>query len=529
MRSRAQIALSVLTWIAILSSCKIQASGRCGINHWKCGNICIPTKEPCHCGGVKIQYKYIQNEEWCCSEKPCTSLGEYEKTGDPLFEIYGWSKGGNCSSGKVLHLSQPCQGMCNDEYSTDPCPTKAKNSSVNQCILQGDVNDKLFTCLNRADENPFSLQTITDLDLSDILTKCTMGPGKYEKLPGLACPNTEFSPDNITLSRCLPYFSWCYDPIYCGYGPVNFLASDPQICKNASFWQEHTTCGHPKLKRCNGNYPGRCILLSDSEETCDADLPDQPSLNQADRTIDLDILLPLCIDVNSNRTLGLRCPASPGGCLDILSWCQKKFLRHCGYGIVTTDPKICRNMTFWENVPCPIPWHRCNGDWPGQCASGDQKCLDGSDELELLPPSGLDPSREESDCGEKFKCKARQALFIGSVLEESFTLVIRGDEVCLDEKLICDLHPQCQGGEDELMCDESYLEKKIFTKDQTFICPNPYHELTLPDGQTKRLFTHRAIRCNANPECWGGEDEEGCNVIEAIAQYVIRKFSLKLT
>ena len=104
----------------------------------------------------------------------------------------------------------------------------------------------------------------------------------------------------------------------------------------------------------------------------------------------------------------------------------------------------------------------------------------------------------------------------------------KGDEVCLDNKLKCDLHPQCQGGEDELLeeCNEAY--KKLFSKDQTFICPNPYHEVNLTNGEMKKIFTHRAVRCNANPECWGGEDEIGCDLAEAIERYVIRKEDNKI-
>merc|ERR1719220_134292 len=64
-------------------------------------------------------------------------------------------------------------------------------------------------------------------------------------------------------------------------------------------------------------------------------------------------------------------------------------------------------------------------------------------------------------------------------------------------------------------------EKKIFTKDQNFICPSPYYNITLPDGRIKKLFTHRAIRCNGDPECWGGEDEKGCKIVETTAKYII--------
>ena len=236
---QAQVVLSVMTWIALLDNSRVKASDRCGFQNWRCGDICIHQSKSCYCGGVKIQ---LLDKKWCCS---CTGLGVLENPGDGNLDGLGWSHGGNCSSGKVLHLSQPCAGMCNDNRkdilqdfrSYIPCPPVTKINSVSQCIQQSEKSDNLFTCLNRADENP--------------------------------------------------------------------------------------------------------------------------------------------------------------------------------------------------------------------------------------------------------------------------------------------------GGEDELReeCDQAYLEKKLFTKDQTFICPNPYlvYNVTLPDGQTKKLFTNRAIRCNADPECWGGEDEKGCNVVEAIAQYVIRK------
>ena len=162
--------------------------------------------------------------------------------------------------------------------------------------------------------------------------------------------------------------------------------------------------------------------------------------------------------------------------------------------------------------------HRCNGANPGQCGNTLFPCWDGSDRIEPLPEIG--------HCGERVKCHPRQNLTV--LNEGELVTVSEKDEVCLDMKLKCDLHPQCQGGEDEDedKCKQAYLDKGFFQRDETFICPYPFHEVTLPDGMVKKLKTHRAIRCNANPECWGGEDEKGCNVIEAIAQYVIRKFSL---
>ena len=105
MRSRAQLALSLLTLIALLKNCKVQASDSCGTRNWRCGDICIPHSKPCLCGGGLIQ----EEEQWCCSEKPCTGLGVWQLSGDNIFAGFGWSEGGNCSSGNALHLSQPCE------------------------------------------------------------------------------------------------------------------------------------------------------------------------------------------------------------------------------------------------------------------------------------------------------------------------------------------------------------------------------------------------------------------------------------
>ena len=152
-------------------------------------------------------------------------------------------------------------------------------------------------------------------------------------------------------------------------------------------------------------------------------------------------------------------------------WCQKSFQQDCGYGIVTTDPRICGNMAFWGNKTCALHSEpglkRCNGDFPGQCAghlrflSLDLECSDGSDQLT--------PLQDVGDCGEKLKCRPRQSLQVqGEIVSVT-------DEVCLDDKLICDLHPQCRGGEDELRqeCDEIYLRKKIFFKRSDLHLPKP--------------------------------------------------------
>ena len=390
-----------------------------------------------------------------------------------------------------------------------------------------------------------------------------MGPegGELEGFSGLACPSILNHGDTIGVNRtgCLAHQLWCRKdaPLHCEYGHVDFLSNDPQVCKNASFWQEQpcevdfevvlkfVQIAEPKVvqdlqkevpdqdlqiellqrevqkkyKRCGETNPGRCIAV-DSGEKCDEDLADQHHLNPADTKVDLDLLLPHCNRIYGNSTdpsPGLRCPKIGGviGCLPIALWCQHWFQQDCGYGIVTTDPRICENVTFWEKISCPQYTYRCNGYFPGQCAGGNVSCYDGSDFY-------LEPLLDDGDCGERLKCQASLKVQLSEEDLQALQVNTTG-MVCLDKALICDLYPQCMGGQDELECEEVYLEKEIFTKDQTFPCPNPYYNITLPDGRIEKRFTHRAIRCNADPECWGGEDEKGCNVVEITAQYVIRK------
>ena len=500
----------------------------------------------CHCGSTILQFG---SESWCCSDQPCSGLGSWQNDIKFSRRSGGWMGGANCTNGKVLPFSQPCKGKCHENKmdfflynnrSYIPCTQPDKTKNVTQCIPQSKKNDQLFTCVNRADENPYSTYGLirsTNFDLNVILETCTTGNGSLQLnlqpgRPGLRCP----SPSRLFgLEECAPFWIWCKSDVpnnnkllhpnysyvpYCDYGGIGFLMTDPRICSNTSFWQQHT-CEHSEYKRCNGTNPGQCIRV---DQECEEDLPDLPYLNPSDKTLDLDNLLPQCDSAGP----GLRCPKYYiEGCLPFTLWCQKlKGTTDCGYGVLSTDPRICGNVTFWKNKPCREGLHRCNGKYPGQCGSlydvwglEPEPCSDGSDSLEPLPESG--------DCQERLKCHPRQTFTVTNSKGEPVS-VNETDEVCLDKKLICDFHPQCQGGEDEdpEECKQAYLDKGFFRQDETFICRYPFHEVTLPDGRTGKLCTHRAIRCNANPECWGGEDEMGCNVIEAIAQYVIRKFIL---
>ena len=211
-------------------------------------------------------------EQWCCSSEPCHGLGNKSFPGKDLFtgirglvenRAYGgggetvFSGGADCSAGTVLHLRQPCHGKCNDinrgfvdlYRNYVPCSHPNYKNNISQCIRAADKNDNLFTCLNRADENPFPSTnvhetTLDALDLDELLTSCTTeGKGPFQGAPGLLCPSVYLDFDNTS---CLPFVDWCrgFPSIehYCKFKNNEFLSTDVRVCSNATFWQKHP-CG----------------------------------------------------------------------------------------------------------------------------------------------------------------------------------------------------------------------------------------------------------------------------------------------
>ena len=195
---RSPAALVVLTWIVLLNREKVKARDNCTLGYWNCGDICIPQRQQCHCGGAQIQRGTQSDEYWCCSKSPCVGLGFWDKD---EYGQYFWSGGGNCSNGEVLHLSQPCEGECDVAFPSislpgsvryTHCPPENRNTSISQCIHTAEKDNGMFTCIDRRDENPFLRKNITrSFDLSAILSKCTVPPGEYsiseivEGSPGL--------------------------------------------------------------------------------------------------------------------------------------------------------------------------------------------------------------------------------------------------------------------------------------------------------------------------------------------------------
>ena len=75
-------------------------------------------------------------------------------------------------------------------------------------------------------------------------------------------------------------------------------------------------------------------------------------------------------------------------------------------------------------------------------------------------------------------------------------------DTCLHPSLVCDGHPQCQGGEDENLdkCLDKYIKNKIIQAYSSLRCTSEFYE-------NMQIY---ATPCDGHKECKGGKDEAGC-------------------
>ena len=166
-------------------------------------------------------------------------------------------------------------------------------------------------------------------------------------------------------------------------------------------------------------------------------------------------------------------------CLRLYWWCNPAGTYTCDELADKTatgkaiDPQICSNQSFWQDRGCGSDsWSRCTGKTSGQCVFAE-KCLDGSSEIK---PAAKE---EEGGCGEKkLMCTARDGRWAGR-------------KICLEKRFQCDNYVQCEDARDEQGCEEEYLRKKIFTRNDRFVCPSPFLETKNKAG---KFFPMRAIR-----------------------------------
>ena len=147
-------------------------------------------------------------------------------------------------------------------------------------------------------------------------------------------------------------------------------------------------------------------------------------------------------------------------------------------GLTTNDARLCSNFTFWSQISCDEGRHRCSGDRSGQCAYRDGDCEDSSD---TYVPSN------SSDCA--VRCEVKNVT------------------KCLTSGTRCDLHPSCDGGEDEEDCEALYRQRGLISESALYSCQSPHYN----DGGHTSNVSILSTRCNNVPECYLGEDELNCH------------------
>ena len=131
---------------------------------------------------------------------------------------------------------------------------------------------------------------------------------------------------------------------------------------------------------------------------------------------------------------------------------------------------------------------RCNSEYSGQCYYPDRNnhdrflsktCRDRSHDI--LPKNGSCPSTHYFSC------------------------LVNKKEFCISEHLWCDLHPQCDTGDDEKNCKHVYKVKRLTKASATRPCHHlhygPNNTINRPEVEIL------ALPCDGEAECVGGLDE----------------------
>jgi hypothetical protein len=247
-------------------------------------------------------------------------------------------------------------------------------------------------------------------------------------------------------------------------------------------------------------------------------------------------------------------------------WCREGQEWACSEldGRSTQDTELCADTSYWRGKTCGGMWWgrvRCTGSRPGECVQpgetctdhsndhsaayceADRRCKVGGEDVCLEPASGS--QCEEGECqgsqglenshGKVGKCIDGSCQWrdwrvcadnfdyrlITAACEEKQRCKVGGQEVCLHPDTICDLHPACDGGEDEEDCQEEYTEKGFFHPSATFPCQSPHHnEDTVSQNISTAIVWILATVSDGIPECWKEVDEAD----DSIGNYFLGKF-----
>ena len=280
-----------------------------------------------------------------------------------------------------------------------------------------------------------------------------------------------------------------------------FASERRQDVRTPATWPGARTPSGEGLTRCGTTLglPGQCVgthMQRDGLYQCLDRSDENPYSRKKDSPLDFSRLEPCTtLGDESGGDPGLSCSgARDGKCLELVSWCLEggwlDEVVTCDElgGLPSNLPELCGNTTFWTQYPCGYyqgfgPWTRCTGRNSGECVfEGGMPCSDKSD---------IYRNSTDGPCtATEFSCHKYNA------------------SVCLHEELRCDQHPQCDQGEDELGCEAAYREKGYTATNAFYACESPHHN----SGSASPSVVIWATRCDHRRECYGGADEEFCNL-----------------
>ena len=110
-----------------------------GARDYRCGDICIHSRQVCYCGNRTVNYFHTKYQ-YCCGS------GCYKTD----------NTDGKCPDGEVLSLSKPCRGKCLHQYQDSKISKLGPKSQFqcdegDECVLVRDMCGGSALCQDKSD------------------------------------------------------------------------------------------------------------------------------------------------------------------------------------------------------------------------------------------------------------------------------------------------------------------------------------------------------------------------------------------
>ena len=273
--------------------------------------------------------------------------------------------------------------------------------------------------------------------------------------------------------------------------------SDLKWCKQPKRAEEKCPFDHYWCDKTMG-LPGQCIhsqQVSDRQYNC-LDRSDENPFSRNNPPLNLTRLKQCISQDSTSQDLGFICSghSTSDHCLPLRFWCASHTASKCeelGWidpvngtwvgGQPSNHPDLCKDYTFWNSQPCdPAERKRCTGRKSGECGS----CEDKSDRFR--------PAIEENPCS----------------TSKEFQCFKNGNLMYLDINLKCDMHPQCDNGQDELNCKETYKNRGFISASASYKFESIHHN----KNSTTPSVMIWATPCDGIVECFEDWDEWYCDI-----------------